>query len=148
METFPGRETDRPHRGGHYVFRFPHRATVSAVTRVALFVVALAIVPVGAGAQRSASIVAGVRTQSISISTSSAGSSLVKSRDSGHAVGMANGALIGAGIGIAVGLVASPIVNSQNRDHTEDSMTYIVLPAFGAFLGLIIGGIVGWRRGS
>jgi len=59
---------------------------------------------------------------------------------------MANGALVGAGIGAALGLVAAPIVNAQNSDHTEDAMTYVLLPTFGAFLGLIIGGIVGWTR--
>lgn len=60
---------------------------------------------------------------------------------------MAKGALIGAGIGIAAGLVTAPILNAQNGDHSEDAYTYIALPAFGAFLGLIIGGTVGWLRG-
>ncbi|HST07518.1 MAG TPA: hypothetical protein VLJ83_05065, partial [Gemmatimonadaceae bacterium] len=69
----------------------------------------------------------------------------VKSSQSG-AVGMANGALIGAGIGAALGLIASPILNAQSSDHSEDAMTYVVVPAFGAFLGLIVGGIIGWTR--
>jgi gas vesicle protein len=60
---------------------------------------------------------------------------------------MSHDALVGAGIGAAAGLVVSPILNAQNSDHSEDGMTYIVLMSFGAFIGLITGGIVGWTRG-
>jgi hypothetical protein len=54
---------------------------------------------------------------------------------------------VGAGIGAATGLIASPILNAQNSDHSEDGMTYVVLMSFGAFIGLIAGSIVGWTRG-
>ena len=150
METFPRRAKRWRERGRYYVLCLPHRVAVSAVMRLALIVATIALVPASAAAQRTTSIRAGVRPRSEIHSSSSSPlrSAETKGGTSGHAVGMANGALIGAGIGIAVGLVASPIVNSQNADHSEDAMTYILLPAFGAFLGLIIGGIVGWRRGG
>jgi hypothetical protein len=106
------------------------------------------VLPATAAAQRSAALVAGV-----GVAHNAQPSAAVKNHpgeverfERGHAVGMANGALIGAGIGAAIGLVAAPIVNAQNSDHGEDGMTYIVLPAFGVFLGLIVGGIVGWTR--
>ena len=106
------------------------------------------ILPIGAAAQRSADLVAGVgvRRDGEARADGTAHSGSVKSSGQRGAVGMANGALIGAGIGAAIGLIASPILNAQNSDHSEDAMTYIVLPAFGAFLGLIVGGIVGWTR--
>ena len=106
------------------------------------------ILPVTAAAQRSADLKAGVGVRHYAGSSVDGrvhSAELKKSQ--GNAVGMANGALLGAGIGAAIGLVAAPIANAQNSDHTEDAMTYIVLPAFGAFLGLIVGGIVGLTRG-
>jgi hypothetical protein len=65
----------------------------------------------------------------------------------GRASRVSHDALVGAGIGAAVGLVASPIVNAQNSDHTEDGMTYIVFVSFGALVGLVAGSIIGWTRG-
>lgn len=131
------------------MLRFPHWTTVSAVMRLAVLVAAFSLFAADADAQQRASLVAGIRAPASTFSPGATTRSTEnEASGSGHAVGMANGALIGAGIGIAVGLLASPIVNAQNADHSEDSMTYIVLPAFGAFLGLIVGGLVGWRRGS
>jgi hypothetical protein len=107
------------------------------------------LIPTAAGAQLLESVVAGARVKSVPLFSAAPArrSTGIKTSDSGRAVHMANGALIGAGIGVALGLIASPILNAQNSDHTEDGMTYVVLPAFGAFFGLIIGGIVGWSRG-
>ena len=107
------------------------------------------LIPMAAGAQRIESVVAGARLKPDPLLArgSAVRSVGVDEGGSGRAVHMANGALIGAGIGVALGLIASPFLNAQNSDHTEDGMTYVVLPAFGAFFGLIIGGIVGWTRG-
>lgn len=117
--------------------------------RVLAIGVAVCVFGVTAAAQRSADIVAGVGTHhDAEASVGGKGrSGEMDGPGQGHAVGMANGALLGAGIGAAIGLVAAPIVNAQNSDHTEDATTYIILPAFGALLGLIVGGIVGWTRG-
>ena len=65
----------------------------------------------------------------------------------GRASRVSHDALVGAGIGAAVGLVASPILNAQNSDHSEDGMTYVALMSFGAFIGLVAGSIIGWTRG-
>jgi hypothetical protein len=108
----------------------------------------ICVLPVTASGQRSADLRAGMGGRLHSESSVQAGVHFGEAKRSsqGSAVGMANGALVGAGIGAALGLVAAPIVNAQNSDHTEDAMTYVLLPTFGAFLGLIIGGIVGWTR--
>jgi hypothetical protein len=118
--------------------------------RLVLLLATIGLSPASALAQRSASIVAGVQARPNTLPSTgvSPRSAEARAAGAGHAVGMANGALIGAGLGIAVGLVTAPILNAQNGDHSEDAYTYIVVPAFGAFLGLIIGGIVGWRRGG
>jgi Kef-type K+ transport system membrane component KefB len=107
----------------------------------------LVLVSASAGAQRRSSLVAGIGATRDSVQPATALASRARGTE-GRAVRVANGALIGAGIGVAIGLIASPIVNAQNGDHTEDSMTYVMLPAFGAFLGLIFGGIAGLMRGS
>jgi hypothetical protein len=65
----------------------------------------------------------------------------------GRASRISHDALVGAGIGAATGLIASPILNAQNSDHSEDGMTYVVLMSFGAFIGLVAGSIIGWTRG-
>src|SRR3982751_4681545 len=58
------------------------------------------------------------------------------------------GALIGAGIGAATGLVAAFIAthNSSVTDHSEDGLAYFGLTAFGALVGLLVGGTVGFIR--
>jgi hypothetical protein len=58
------------------------------------------------------------------------------------------GALIGAGIGAATGLVVAFIAthNASVTDHSEDGLAYIGVTAFGALVGLIVGGIVGFIR--
>lgn len=63
-------------------------------------------------------------------------------------VRIANGALIGAGIGGAAGLITAFVMthDGSSHDHSEDGMAYIAVTAFGAFLGLIVGGIVGYHR--
>jgi hypothetical protein len=99
-----------------------------------------------AGAQRRSALVAGIRAPRDSMQSAVASAALSRATG-GRAVRIANGALIGAGIGAAIGLIAAPIINAQNGDHTEDAMTYAVMPAFGAFLGLIFGGIAGLMRG-
>ena len=60
----------------------------------------------------------------------------------------AHGALIGAGIGAATGLVVAVILTNQAKvtDHSEDALGYIALTSFGAFVGLVVGGIVGFVR--
>lgn len=121
----------------------------SLARRVLAIGVAVCVFGVTAAAQRSADIVAGVGTHhdaEASVGGKARSGEEMDGPGKGHAVGMANGALLGAGIGAAIGLVAAPIVNAQNSDHTEDGTTYIILPAFGALLGLIVGGIVGWTR--
>jgi hypothetical protein len=110
-------------------------------------VVLLTFISASAGAQRRSSLVVGIGSTRDRAQSTVASSSLARGTG-GRAVRIANGALIGAGIGAAIGLIASPIVNAQNGDHTEDAMTYVMLPAFGAFLGLIFGGIAGSMRGS
>ena len=122
---------------------------VRLARRLILLGAVAGILPTSAGAQRSASIVAGanLRRDTLPAGGARSYSSAAKRIDQGGAVGMANGALIGAGIGAAIGLVTAPIINAQNSDHSEDALNYVVLPAFGAFLGLIVGGIVGWTRG-
>lgn len=115
--------------------------------RIALFGFGLlTVVSASASAQRRSSLVVGIGAPH---SPASKPPVLSSAHGEGErAVRIANGALIGAGIGAAIGLIASPIVNAQNGDHSEDAMTYVVLPAFGAFLGLIFGGIAGLMRGS
>jgi hypothetical protein len=65
-----------------------------------------------------------------------------------RAVRTSRGALIGAGIGAATGLLGAFIATHQASvtDHSEDALAYIYLPAFGALLGLVVGGIVGFVR--
>jgi len=63
-------------------------------------------------------------------------------------VRIANGALIGAGIGAGAGIIVA-LVDTQSgsvTDHSEDGLAYIAFGAFGAFLGLIVGGIVGYHH--
>jgi ABC-type nitrate/sulfonate/bicarbonate transport system permease component len=57
-------------------------------------------------------------------------------------------ALIGAGIGAATGLVTAFIAthNASVTDHSEDGLAYIGFTAFGALVGLVVGGIVGFIR--
>jgi hypothetical protein len=59
------------------------------------------------------------------------------------------GALIGAAIGAVTGFAAAAIdVHKANvTDHSEDDLTYVLYTITGAFLGAIVGGIVGlvWR---
>jgi hypothetical protein len=100
-------------------------------------------------AQRTASIVAGVRVErdSLPLTRYARLSRAVSHAAPGRASRISHDALVGAGIGAATGLIASPILNAQNSDHSEDGMTYIVLMSFGAFIGLIAGSIVGWTRG-
>ena len=100
-------------------------------------------------AQRTASIVAGVRVERDSLrSTGQARVLPAVSHDApGRASRVSHDALVGAGIGAAAGLIASPILNAQNSDHSEDGMTYVVLVSFGALVGLVAGGIIGWTRG-
>jgi Kef-type K+ transport system membrane component KefB len=107
----------------------------------------LTVVSATASAQRRSSLVVGIGAAPHSPASKTAASPRAHA-EGDRAVRIANGALIGAGIGAAIGLIASPIVNAQNGDHSEDAMTYVVLPAFGAFLGLIFGGIAGLMRGS
>ena len=63
-------------------------------------------------------------------------------------VRIANGALIGAGIGGGAGLITAFVLTHAGgvRDHSEDGMAYIGITAFGALIGLIVGGIVGYHR--
>jgi hypothetical protein len=72
----------------------------------------------------------------------------VRDSTESRAVRWSHGALIGAGIGVAAGLVTAVIVThgSGVTDHSEDALAYVYLPAFGAFVGLVIGGIVGLAR--
>jgi hypothetical protein len=60
----------------------------------------------------------------------------------------AHDALIGAGVGAATGVVAAFIATHKASvtDHSEDSLAYIFFPAFGALIGLVVGGIVGFLR--
>ena len=63
-------------------------------------------------------------------------------------VRIANGALIGAGIGAGVGIVVA-LLDTQRAtvtDHSEDGLAYIAFGALGAFIGLIVGGIVGYHH--
>ena len=119
----------------------------------ARFVAALALLSsslaTSAEAQRTAAIVAGVTLKSDSLHMSE---HTKLSSDGGHATSdraarVSHDALVGAGVGALVGLVASPILNAQNSDHTEDAMTYVVLVSFGAFVGLVAGTIYGLTRG-
>jgi hypothetical protein len=115
-------------------------------TTVLFSLVLLTFNSASAGAQRRSSLVVGIGSTR-GPAQSTVGSVSLSRATEGRAVRIANGALIGAGIGAAIGLIASPIINAQNGDHTEDAMTYVVMPAFGAFLGLIFGGIAGSMRG-
>ena len=67
---------------------------------------------------------------------------------SSRAERVARGALIGAGVGAATGLVVALVATHSSgvTDHSEDALAYISIPAFGAFIGLIIGGAVGFFR--
>jgi|1185.fasta_scaffold781055_1 hypothetical protein len=60
----------------------------------------------------------------------------------------ANGALIGAGVGAAAGLIGAFVATHQAKvtDHSEDGVALVVFVSFGAFVGLLIGGIVGFVR--
>jgi hypothetical protein len=100
-------------------------------------------------AQRTASIVAGVRVErdSLALTRYARLSRTVSHAAPGRASRISHDALVGAGIGAATGLIASPIVNAQNSDHSEDGMTYVVLVSFGALVGLVAGSIIGWTRG-
>jgi Kef-type K+ transport system membrane component KefB len=118
-----------------------HRLTI------VLSLVLLTLISGSAGGQRRSSLVAGIGATRDSMRSTTATVSGARATE-GRAVRIANGALIGAGIGVAIGLIAAPIINAQNGDHTEDAMTYVVMPAFGAFLGLVFGGIAGLMRGS
>ena len=120
---------------------------MTRATTVLFSLALLTLVSASAGAQRRSSLVAGIGSTRDSVRSTAASVSLSRATE-GRAVRIANGALIGAGIGAAIGLIAAPIINSQNGDHTEDGMTYVVMPAFGAFFGLIFGGIAGLMRGS
>ena len=118
-------------------------------TGILALAVATALLAGNANAQRTESLRAGVRVgrDSLSRSGHTNPARAPTKAASGDIVSASHGALIGAGIGAGIGLVASPILNAQYSDHSEDAMTYIVLMSFGAFLGLIAGGIVGWVRG-
>ena len=61
---------------------------------------------------------------------------------------VARGALIGAAIGAGAGVVAAFVVTHKATvtDHSEDALAYLALPAFGALIGLVAGGIVGYFR--
>ena len=63
-------------------------------------------------------------------------------------VRIANGALIGAGVGAGVGVVVALVETNRGTvtDHSEDALAYIAFSAFGAFIGLIVGGIVGYHH--
>ena len=100
-------------------------------------------------AQRTASIVAGVRVERDSLRSTGQARVLpaVSHAAPGRASRISHDALVGAGIGAATGLIVSPILNAQNSDHSEDGMTYVVLMSFGAFIGLVAGSIIGWTRG-
>jgi hypothetical protein len=123
------------------------------VRRYAHGIAALALLNIslarGVDAQQKASIVAGVRVarDSVPMTGRATFSRAVTHAAPGRASRVSHDALVGAGIGAAVGLVASPILNAQNSDHTEDGMTYIVLVSFGALVGLVAGSIIGWTRG-
>jgi hypothetical protein len=102
-----------------------------------------------ADAQRTASIVAGVKVERDSLprTRQARSSGHVSDAAPGRAARAARYALVGAGIGALTGLVASPILNAQNSDHSEDGFTYVVLVSFGAFVGLVGGAIIGSIRG-
>jgi|SRR5689334_3406596 NhaP-type Na+/H+ or K+/H+ antiporter len=63
-------------------------------------------------------------------------------------VRIANGALIGAGIGAGVGIIVAAFDthSATVTDHSEDGLAYIAFAAFGAFIGLVVGGIVGYNH--
>ena len=110
-----------------------------------------ALVTQNLDAQRAESVGVRVRAERDLSALRSAGklSSRVRSDTApSRALRTSRGALIGAGIGAATGLVAAFIGTHQASvtDHSEDALAYIYLPAIGAFLGLLIGGIVGFFR--
>jgi NhaP-type Na+/H+ or K+/H+ antiporter len=74
--------------------------------------------------------------------------SLVGDTTESGVVRASRGALIGAGIGAAAGLVTAVIATHRSgvTDHSEDALAYVYFPAFGAFLGLVIGAVVGLVR--
>jgi hypothetical protein len=122
-------------------------------TRVGALVVLGSFAAGNLGAQKSESIRAGVGLERNSLApamTMTAKVSTPVSRDTTESrwVRASNGALIGAGIGAAAGLVTALIVTHGNgvSDHSEDAIAYVYLPAFGAFVGLVVGSIVGLTR--
>ena len=127
----------------------PKKTRLRCSTGILALALATALLVGDANAQRTESLRAGVKVGRDSLSRSSHPnpSHVPTKATSGDIVSASHGALIGAGIGAGIGLVASPILNAQNSDHSEDAMTYVMLMTFGAFLGLIAGGIVGWVRG-
>jgi hypothetical protein len=120
-------------------------------TRVGALVLLGSFAAGNLGAQQSESIRLGVSVQrNAPASPMTAKVSAPISRDTTESgwVRASNGALIGAGIGAAAGLVTALIVTHGNgvSDHSEDAIAYVYLPALGAFVGLIVGSIVGLTR--
>jgi hypothetical protein len=104
-----------------------------------------------AEAQRSASIQLGFRSERESPGSPTplkVSDLLVRDSTSSRAARTSHGALVGAGIGAAAGTVAAFIAthNANVTDHSEDGLAYIGLLSFGAFVGLVVGGIVGFVR--
>jgi hypothetical protein len=116
-----------------------------------IVLVLLTVLPVSAQAQRSASIQLGFkieRESSGSPTSLKVSDPLVRDSTSSRAARTSVGALVGAGIGAAAGTVAAFIATHQANvtDHSEDGLAYFVLLSFGTFVGLVVGGIVGFVR--
>jgi hypothetical protein len=102
-------------------------------------------------AQRVESVGVGLnakRDTSPSAAAGAASDQVVSDTTQSRASRTARGALIGAGIGAGTGFVAAIIATNKASvtDHSEDGLAYIALTAFGALVGLVVGGIIGFVR--
>ena len=102
-------------------------------------------------AQQAASIRVGVSVETTSVTTKPAKDEFHapdKDTTSNRTTRTVRGALIGAGVGAATGFVAAIIATHKATvtDHSEDGLAYMGFTAFGALVGFLVGGIVGFIR--
>lgn len=100
-----------------------------------------------AGAQRTASLRLGV-TVDTAVARVSVGKQPVADTTSSRLVNTMRGALIGSAIGAGGGLILAYVETNKASvtDHSEDGLAYIYFTAFGALIGYVVGGVVGFVR--
>ena len=128
------------------------RRTVEAINLVALAAAALCCsFPQTVVAQQTNHSGLGLRVERNPVSDSNAAKRLghiAVDTTSSKAERVSRAALIGAGVGAGTGLIVALVATHSPgvTDHSEDALAYIYIPALGALLGLLVGGVVGFVR--